>query len=120
SEYDLKIAPPGSDTASFSIGPVEKIDEDKAVVESTWSDVDVDGNPSEEKITWALKLGDGQWRISGMAAEIGPDQPPVVMDFENPGQMAGPSGQGGSTAPDISTPRQASQPPQDPFRSTPR
>jgi hypothetical protein len=116
SELELNFSPPGSATATFQVGAVEVIDADKAVVESTWMDLDADGKPHEEKITWALKLNQGQWRISGMAAELGEDQPPVVMDFENPGQFAAPASQGQNSA----APRQASQPQQDPFLSGPR
>ena len=117
SELDLNFSPPGSPTAKFSIGRVEMIESDKAVVESTWSDLDADGQPNVEKITWALKLTDAEWRISGMAAEIGPDLPPVVMDFENPGQIASTTK---STTQPTGTPLQASQPRQDPFRTVPK
>lgn len=121
SELELNFSPPGSATATFQVGAVEMIDADKAVVESTWKDLDADGEPQEEKITWALKLNEGQWRISGMAAELGEDQPPVVMDFENPGQFALPSSVNEASNPNSpSAPRQASQPPQDPFRTGPR
>jgi len=83
-ELDLNFSPPGSSTASFEIGQVELVEQDKAVVESRWADRDADGNLNQEQIIWALRLADGQWRISGMAAEIGADQPNVVIDFENP------------------------------------
>jgi len=119
-EMDLNFSPPGSKTARFRIGAVEKIDADKALVESVWTDADADGQFSDEHITWALKQNDSQWRISGMAAELGPDQPPVVMDFENPGQVAIPQNQAAPTA-DDATPRQASRPSSDPFQpSEPR
>lgn len=83
-ELDLNFSPPGSPTATFAVGEVELVEEDKAVVQCRWADRDADGNLNEEQILWALRLADGQWRISGMAAEIGPDQPDVVIDFENP------------------------------------
>jgi hypothetical protein len=118
SELDLNFSPPGSPTARFHVGAVEMIDAEKAVVECIWTDNDADGQPRDEKITWALKLNAGQWRISGMAADMGPDQPPVIMDFENPAQLAAnfnPS-QPATTTP----PLQAAQPSQDPFRTVPR
>ncbi len=118
SELDLNFSPPGSPTATFRVGAVEMIDAEKAVVESTWTDQDADGVPRDEKITWALKLSSGEWRISGMAAEVGPDQPPVVMDFENPGQLTAPANN--ATAQPTATPLQAQQPSQDPFRASPR
>jgi hypothetical protein len=84
SELDLNFSPPGSPTATFQVGEVEIIEADKAVVESVWTDRDADGKPNEESIIWALRLTEGQWRISGMAAELGEGQPSVVIDFENP------------------------------------
>ncbi len=120
SENDMIFAPPASERATFQVGQVEMFEADKAFVESVWTDVDVDGLPNREKMTWALKLSNNQWRISGMAADMGPDQPPVLIDFENPGQLAGPSQQQKSANPpaqqDATTPRQASQPAQNPFR----
>jgi len=116
-ENDMTFAPPASDTASFSVGKIEMIEADKAIVESVWSERDADGQSYSEKMTWALRLGAGQWRISGMAAEIGPNQPPVVMDFENPGQLVAPPNTAGTQAPTNSVPQQATRPvAQDPFR----
>ena len=87
SEEDLDFSPPGSATASFKVADVEFIESDKAVVNSTWTDLDAAGAPHHEAIIWALRQSAGQWRISGMAAELGPNQPPMVMDFENPEAM---------------------------------
>jgi hypothetical protein len=89
SEQDLVFAPPGSPTASFKVGDAEMIDKEKAVVDSVWTDLDADGKPHNEPTLWALKLTDGQWRISGMMAEMGPGQLPVPIDFENPETIGG-------------------------------
>jgi hypothetical protein len=89
SEMDFVFAPPGSPTARFEIGASELIEKDKAVVDSVWTDLDADGKPHSEPTLWALRLTNGQWRISGMAAEIGAAQP-MVIDFENPETMAPP------------------------------
>ncbi len=116
SELELNFSPPGSDTATFEVGALEMIDAEKAVVESIWRDLDADGKLNEERITWALKLNGGVWRISGMAAELGEGQAPIVMDFENPGQFALPTT---VTSPAQEPPageRHAAQPAQDPFR----
>ena len=59
------------------------------MVDSVWTDLDADGKPQSEPTLWALRLTDGKWRISGMAAEIG-TPPPMVIDFENPETMAPP------------------------------
>lgn len=89
SEMDFVFAPPGSSTARFEVGAAEVIEKDtKAVVDSVWTDLDADGQPQSEPTLWALRFTDGQWRISGMAAEMGPDQPLMVIDFENPETMA--------------------------------
>lgn len=118
-ELDLNFSPPGSATARFEVGAVEMVDAEKAVVECVWTDNDADGKPRDEKITWALKLNAGEWRISGMAADMGPDELPVVMDFENPGQLASRYNTPQATPP-AETPLQAAQPSQDPFRTVPR
>jgi hypothetical protein len=114
SELDLNFSPPGSPTARFTVGQAELVEADKAVVESTWTDLDADGKPQNEQIIWALKLTGGQWRISGMAAELGADQPPLVMDFENPEQLAPLASPPGNVT---ATPRQAALPREDPFRT---
>lgn len=87
-QNDLSFSPPGSATAQFSIVAAEMVETDKAVVETEWSDLDADGNRVNETIAWALRLSDRGWRISGMAAELGEDQPPLVIDFENPADLA--------------------------------
>ena len=115
---DLNFSPPGSSTAKFSVGEVEMIDDQRAIVHSVWSDLDADGAASNEQITWALKQSTGQWRISGMAAEVAENQPPVVMDFENPGELLEPKPTASATQ---NTPRQANSQAQDPFQqSVPR
>lgn len=87
-EMDFVFAPPGSPTARFEVGAAEMVEKDKAVVDSVWTDLDADGKPQSEPTLWALRQTEGQWRISGMAAEMGPNQPPMVIDFENPETMA--------------------------------
>ena len=82
-EQDLNIAPPGSPTARFKVNHVEMLEGDRAVVESTWSDVDADGKQYQEPIYCALRICDGQWRIHGMAQYMGEGQQPMVIDFEN-------------------------------------
>ena len=82
-EHDLTVAPLGSATAKFEIGKTELIDSDKALVESVWTDVDVDGNPSSEELVWALRKSNQGWRISGLAIQVDGGQPQLI-DFENP------------------------------------
>ncbi len=121
-ENEMSFAPPASEMARFEIGKVEMFEADKAAVDTVWTDVDADGKPTNEPMTWALKLTDGQWRISGLIAYMGADQPPIVVDFENPDQLFGAPKQKVATQPEqpqqqgSPPPRQASQPTQDPFR----
>ena len=120
SALKMEVAPPGSATARFEIGAVELLDANKAVVETTWIDVDADGKPTQENMTWALKMSGGAWRICGMAADQGPNQPPIVFDFEDPAEMMRMQNGSASQPQPSTTPLQATQPPQDPFRTVPR
>ena len=122
-ENEMSFAPPASENASFEITKVEMFETDKAAVDTVWSDIDADGKPTKEPMTWALKMTSGQWRISGLIAYMGADQPPIVVDFENPDQHFGaPKQQTASQQPgqpqqqSSPPPRQASQPTRDPFR----
>jgi hypothetical protein len=116
-ENEMSFAPPASEQASFKITNVEIFDADKAAVDTVWTDVDADGNPTNEPMTWALKLTNGQWRISGLIAYMGADEPPIVLDFENPGQLFGaPKQQAAGPQQGSPPPRQAREPVQDPFR----
>ncbi|MBX3425562.1 MAG: hypothetical protein KF688_07785 [Pirellulales bacterium] len=119
-ENDLSFSPPGSETAQFEILGAEMVDADKAVVETVWSDLDADGQRAEEMIAWALRLEGGQWRVSGMAADLEENEAPLVIDFENPlelverpAQQAAPQTPGG-TAPTPTNP--GDQVARDPFQ----
>ena len=82
-ELDMNIAPPGSPTARFRVGAVKTVQNDHALIELTWTDLDADGQPYDEPILCELRICDGQWRICGMAQDLGPDQPPMILDFES-------------------------------------
>lgn len=40
------------------------------------------------QVVWSVEPEQGQWRISGLVLETDPNQPPVVLDFENGELMA--------------------------------
>jgi hypothetical protein len=82
-KLDMNIAPPGSPTASFQVGEVAKRDNNHALVPLTWTDLDAYGKPYHEPILCELRVCDEAWRICGMAQDLGPSQPPMVMDFES-------------------------------------
>lgn len=86
-ELDMAVSPPGSDTARFEIGQVVMDDEDHARVASAWTDIDREGNPRTDQITWLLRRQEEGWRISGMATKIFADNEPVVLNFEDPQDM---------------------------------
>ena len=101
-DNDYEFAPPASENARYKIGKAELIEADKAIVESVWTDVDGDGKAQDNFITVALKLVGGNWRVSGMAADMGPDQPPFVMNLEDPAEFYGPQ--------TVSSPKESTQP----------
>jgi len=82
-ELQYNVTPPGSDTARFAVGKVEYVADDGARVEATWSDLDVDGKRQAENMLWMVRREPEGWRIAGMAANVFPGEPPVLLDFEN-------------------------------------
>jgi hypothetical protein len=81
---DIQVAPPGSDTAKFTVGKPEMLGEDGARVPSQWTDLDHDGHPRTDEITWMVRKEPEGWRIAGMAADIFEGEDPLLLDFENP------------------------------------
>lgn len=89
-ELDMAVAPMGSETASFSVGEVELPEEgdgELAHVASKWTDIDDDGAQRTDEILWVLRREREGWRIGGMATKIFEDQPPLLLDFEDPVDM---------------------------------
>ncbi|MCH2113762.1 MAG: nuclear transport factor 2 family protein [Pirellulales bacterium] len=111
--YDF--VPPASETMKFTLGELEIVDGDQAVIDSVWTDVDGSGNTYHEQMSLALRRVDGRWCIFGMAADMGPNEQPMVMDLESPEEFFGPQ-QAASSQTDTSSPRQAHEPSQPPLR----
>ena len=86
-EYQLAVAPPGSDTATFKVGEVEMIGDEGAHVASFWTDIDVNGEKHTDTIVWMVRKEAQGWRIAGMATRVIEDQPPVILNFEDPEDM---------------------------------
>lgn len=89
-KYELVVQPPGSPTATYQVGRVSFLDNEKdaAYVESILNEPT--GNGQETKpweIVWAMRLEGEGWKIAGFAFEISEDQPPMVVDFENGADM---------------------------------
>jgi hypothetical protein len=88
-EMQMEVAPPVRPSAKFTIGQTEYVNAEKdgAYVGSTWTDTDSDGNIRTDKITWVLRHEAEGWRIAGMVTKVFPDQPPLVLNFEDPEDM---------------------------------
>jgi hypothetical protein len=84
---NLGVTPPASDTAKFTLGKVEHIGEDGARVESIWTEVDEDGQPQSDKAIWVLRQEQDGWKIVGVAAIIFENEPPLLLNFEDPEDM---------------------------------
>jgi hypothetical protein len=83
-DMDIQVAPRGSDTASFTVGKVEYVATDGARVATTWTDLDDNGNPRTDEITWMVRREPEGWRVAGMAATVFAGRPPLLLDFEKP------------------------------------
>jgi hypothetical protein len=86
-QADLMVAPPGSATARFEIAEMEVIEDQVAHVGCVWTDVGDNGKPQTNEFVWALRRQPQGWRIAGVAVQIFPDQPPLLLDFEDPEDM---------------------------------
>ena len=84
------VQPIGSPDAGFQVTRFEKMPDDasSALVHSIWSEPNGDGTNSQFQVVWAVHLEPVGWRISGLAMELDPAQPPMVIDFENGDLMA--------------------------------
>lgn len=84
------VQPIGSPDAAFVVTRAELVpgEQDAALVHSVWSEPNGDGSVSDFQVVWAVRRETGQWRISGLAMEVVPDQEPVIVDFENGELMA--------------------------------
>lgn len=83
----LDVAPPANDTATFKVGDVETVGDGAAHVACELTDVDGQAQPHTSKIVWVLRQEPEGWRIAGMAMKVFDDQPPVILNFEDPDDM---------------------------------
>jgi hypothetical protein len=82
---EASIRPPGSNTAVFAVSAVEYVgaDQSGAQVLSTWTDQESAGKATHE-IVWLLRKETAGWAIAGMATTVFEDQPPLILNFEDP------------------------------------
>ena len=81
------VTPPASDTAKFSVGKVDYVNDDGARVACTWTDLDEDGQPKTDEAIWVLRREQRDWRVAGVAAQVFPGEPPLLLNFEDPDDM---------------------------------
>ena len=53
----------------------------------TWTDIDPDGQPKTDEAIWVLRHESRGWRIAGVAAQVFPGEPPLLLNFEDPQDM---------------------------------
>jgi hypothetical protein len=81
------LTPPASDTARFTIGKVEYVGDDGARVSCTWTDLDEEGQAKSDDAIWVVRREPEGWRIAGVAAQVFPGEPPLLLNFEDPEDM---------------------------------
>jgi len=83
------VQPIGSPDARFSVTRAETVPGEKnaALVHTLWSEPSEDGSRQDYQVVWAVERETAGWRISGLAIEVAPNQPPQIIDFENRQQM---------------------------------
>ena len=88
-EANIAVAPPGSETATFKVGNMELVTDDKktAHVASMWTDNDEQGNPQTLRIVWVVRQEPAGWRVAGMVTRLAPDRPMLVLNFEEPEEV---------------------------------
>jgi len=83
------LQPIGSPDAKFTVTRSSTVPgaANSTLVHSIWSESDA-GETVEYQVVWALERETVGWRISGLAMEMSPGSPPLVMDFENGAALA--------------------------------
>jgi len=85
---EMYVQPPGSPHAQFTIGEVRLMPEHGgAHVDSSWTDVVENGDQRTYEITWILRQEQNAWRVAGMSTRLFSNQPPLVLNFEDPADM---------------------------------
>ncbi len=84
------VQPIGSPDAHFDVSRGEVVPDQPgaALVHSVWSEPNGDGSRAEYQVVWAVEQDPEAWRISGLAMEFEPGQPPEIIDFEDGERMA--------------------------------
>ncbi|WP_345687791.1 hypothetical protein [Novipirellula caenicola] len=84
------VQPIGSPDARFNVTQAREVpnEPNSMLVQSIWSEPGPEGTQNDFEVVWAVQRETAGWRISGLAMEIDPTEPPIVIDFENGDEMA--------------------------------
>ena len=84
------VQPIGSPDAKFQVTRAETVSEDtnKMLVQSIWTEPAFDGSESAYEVVWAMQRESDGWRISGLAMQLDPNEPPIAINFEDGEAMA--------------------------------
>lgn len=84
------VQPIGSPDAIFKVTRAESVPDTPgaALVHSLWTEPTADGATESYEVVWALLRETSGWKISGLAMDLQPGKEPMIVDFENAGQMA--------------------------------
>jgi len=108
-EYKLPYAPAASDTARFVLGEVQMPNEQIARVACRWIETDPEtGKSHAQDATYLLRKEPAGWRIGGVARFVFPNEPPLLLNYEDPEDMLR---QAEMLKDEIARRAQASQPP---------
>ncbi len=85
---DLTVQQLGAPDATFVIGTTEYLNPEKtgAHVNTRWTEREGD-RAIHYDIVWAVRRQEAGWRVAGMGAQLGPGQPIVYLNFEDPDDM---------------------------------
>lgn len=87
-EYKLPVAPPASDTSRFELGEVQLSNDQVARVACRWIENNLEtGESSSSEATYFLRKEPEGWRIAGIARIAFPNEPPLLLNYEDPEDM---------------------------------
>jgi hypothetical protein len=84
------VQPIGSPDAVFTVTRAEAVPDTPgaALVHSLWTEPSGEGKTESYQVVWAMEHEGTSWRISGLAMDLPEQKEPIIVDFENAGQMA--------------------------------
>ena len=84
------IAPAAAESAKIEVddATLPSPDHKIAHVPTRWIDQDESGKPRIDKATWVCRLEPDGWRVAGYAAFVFEGEDPLMIDLEDPDDMA--------------------------------